>query len=140
MSRLDVNYGVPSPPKIKLVTQHPTLPFQHRTLSQHSTLRLSTSDFTVVNIRVLNKHPTLQLPTLDFTVVNIGLLAQHPTVQLPTSNLTVVNIGLLAQHPTVQLSTSDYRLNIRLYSYRHWTLLRQPKKNVRLCQTPCSSL
>ena len=118
--------------------------YQHRTLSQHRTLRLSTSHFTVANIRVLNQHPTLQLPTLNFTVADIELCScQHRTFG-STSNCTVANIGLLAQHPTVQLSTSDYRLNIPLYSYRHQTLSRQHKEmfdfaksHVRLCKVDC---
>ena len=47
------SYGVPSPPKSKLVTQHPTLP-------------LSTSDFTVNIELCCYQQRTLQLSTSNY--------------------------------------------------------------------------
>ena len=104
-------YGVPSPPKSKLVTQHPTLP-------------LSTSDFTV-NIELC----CYQQRTLQLSTSNYWLNIRHYSYQQRTIGSTSDFSWLfVTQHPTAQLSTSHYWLNIRHYSYQQRTLSRQQNK------------
>ena len=120
-------YGVPSPPKSKLVTQHPTLP-------------LSTSDFTV-NIELC----CYQQRTLQLSTSNYWLNIRHYSYQQRTIGSTSDFSWLfVTQHPTAQLSTSHYWLNIRHYSYQQRTLSRQQnkmfdfaKRHVRLRKVRC---